>query len=88
MVTTHQIRNVLRVYADQLKRRNAAPHEVLNHERPPADRVEISSEARQRQMLDKMSKSVVSQATPGPEEPVQESPKGEEFTGGGRTKND
>ncbi len=78
MVTTHQIRNVLRVYADQLKRRNTSVQEMMNPERRYADRVDISNEARQRQMLHKISERVVSQVTPGSEEPRQGAPEGKQ----------
>ncbi len=61
MVTTHQIRNVLRVYGNQLKRRNTFVQESLEPDRRYADRVDISSEARHRQALTKMSKQVMSQ---------------------------
>lgn len=61
MVTTHQIRNVLRVYGDQLKRRNNLVQQTLEQNRQYADRVDISSEARRRQALNRMSERVMSQ---------------------------
>ncbi len=61
MVTTHQIRNVLRVYGDQLKRRNNLVQQTLEPNRQYADRVDISSEARRRQALNRMSERVMSQ---------------------------
>lgn len=60
MVTTHQIRNVLRVYGDQLKRRNNLVQQTLEPNRQYADRVDISSEARRRQALNRMSERVMS----------------------------
>lgn len=60
MVTTHQIRNVLRVYGDQLKRRNNLVQQNLEPNRQYADRVDISSEARRRQALNRMSQQVIS----------------------------
>ena len=61
MVTTHQIRNVLRVYGNQLKRRNTLVQETLEPDRTYKDRVDISAEARHRQALNKMSERVISQ---------------------------
>lgn len=61
MVTTHQIRNVLRVYGNQLKRRNTLVQETLEQDRMYKDRVDISAEARHRQALNKMSERVISQ---------------------------
>lgn len=60
MVTTHQIRNVLRVYGDQLKRRNNLVQQAVEPDRQHADRVDISSEARRRQALNRMSEKVMS----------------------------
>jgi len=60
LVTTHQIRNVLRVYGDQLKRRNNLVQQNLEPNRQYADRVDISSEARRRQALNRMSQQVIS----------------------------
>ncbi len=64
MVTTHQIRNVLRVYGDQLKRRNNLVQQTLEPNRQYADRVDISSEARRRQALNRMSERVMSRIPP------------------------
>jgi CBS domain-containing protein len=61
LVTTHQIRNVLRVYGNQLKRRNTLVQETLGPDRTYKDRVDISAEARHRQALNKMSERVISQ---------------------------
>lgn len=61
MVTTHQIRNVLRVYGNQLKRRNALVQESLEPDRRYTDRVDISAEARHREAVNKMSRRVISQ---------------------------
>lgn len=64
MVTTHQIRNVLRVYGNQLKRRNTLVQENLEPSRRYADRVDISTEARHRQALNNMSQRIMSQMSP------------------------
>ena len=63
MVTTHQIRNVLRVYGDQLKRRNTLVQESLGQDRQAAAHVDISTEARHRQAINDMSQRIVSQAS-------------------------
>lgn len=63
MVTTHQIRNVLRVYGNQLKRRNTLVHETLEPDRRFNDRVDISQEARHKEALNRMSERVVSRAS-------------------------
>ena len=60
MVTTHQIRNVLRVYGNQLKRRNTLVQESMEPDRRYADRVDISTEARHRQALNDMSQRIMS----------------------------
>ena len=60
MVTTHQIRNVLRVYGNQLKRQNTIVQESLEPDRRYHDRVDISTEARHKQTLNKMSERVMS----------------------------
>mgnify|MGYP006277235121 CR=1 FL=1 len=60
MVTTHQIRNVLRVYGNQLKRRNTLVQETLEPDRRYHDQVEISTEARHKQALNRMSEHVMS----------------------------
>lgn len=60
MVTTHQIRNVLRVYGNQLKRRNMLVQETLEPDRRYHDRVNISTEARHKQAVNKMSERVMS----------------------------
>ena len=60
MVTTHQIRNVLRVYGNQLKRRNTLVQETLEPDRKYHDRVDISTEARHKQALNRMSERVIS----------------------------
>lgn len=63
MVTTHQIRNVLRVYGNQLKRRNTLVQESLGQDRQSAARVDISTEARHRQALNDMSQRIMSQVS-------------------------
>jgi len=83
LVTTHQIRNVLRVYGNQLKRRNTLVQETLEPDRMYKDRVDISAEARHRQALNKMSQRVISQI-PVPSDHVQVMETGGGAPGNGR----
>lgn len=64
MITTYQIRNVLRIYGNQLKK-NTLP--IKDKADPPKynnDIVDISVEARSKQMVNKMSDNLISQVTP------------------------
>lgn len=63
MITTYQIRNVLRVYSNELKRRTRFLQNGSEAPRQPNDFVEISVEARRRQMLSNMSDNLISQIT-------------------------
>ena len=63
MVTTHQIRNVLRVYGNQLKRRNTIVQDTFEPDRKFDDRVDISSEARHKQAITRMSEKVMAKAS-------------------------
>ncbi len=49
MITTYQIRNVLRIYGNQLKKRSITIQDNLGASKKTADVVDISSEARQKQ---------------------------------------
>lgn len=64
MITTHQIRNVLKVYGDQLKRRSALEQNSMEGTQQSTDFVDISIEARRKQMLNQMSDNLISQITP------------------------
>jgi hypothetical protein len=63
LITTYQIRNVLRVYSNELKRRSSLSQNGLDVPHQSTDFVEISIDARQRQMLSKMSDNLISQIT-------------------------
>lgn len=72
-ITTYQIRNVLRSYGNQLKRKSsvAEDSEVPAHMR--SDFVEISVEARRKQALNQLSNRLISQLTSkDPQEKVNE----------------
>ncbi|MBN2124834.1 MAG: hypothetical protein JW821_11110 [Deltaproteobacteria bacterium] len=63
MVTTYQIRNVLRVYGNQLKRKGAQPPVDPGQSQKRADSVDISVEARRKQILNQMSNRLITQIT-------------------------
>jgi len=63
LITTHQIRNVLRVYSNELKRRTRFSQNGSQAPRQPNDFVEISVEARRKQMVSNMSDHLISQIT-------------------------
>ena len=65
MITTYQIRNVLRVYGNQLKRRNEEQvKESLTPNREPVDLINISVNARQKEVLNRMSAQIISDMNP------------------------
>ena len=64
MITTYQIRNVLRVYGNQLKRRNTTPQNEVEPTPHVREFVDISIEARRKAMLDQVSNDLISQITP------------------------
>jgi len=63
LVTTHQIRNVLRIYGNQLKKRNTIVQDTFEPDRKFNDRVDISSEARHKQAMTRMSEKVMAKAS-------------------------
>lgn len=60
MITTYQIRNVLRVHGDQLKRSNTQVRDSVDAVRRPPDFVNISIEAKRKQVLSEMSNHLIS----------------------------
>lgn len=64
MITTHQIRSVLRVYGDQLKRRGSFIQDSVRPNQKSNDLVSISIDARRKQMVNAMSNHLISQITP------------------------
>jgi hypothetical protein len=60
-ISTYQIRNVLRVYGNQLKKRSNFLDGGINPVQPSSDFVEISVEARRRQVLSQLSDRLVAQ---------------------------
>lgn len=63
MVTTYQIRNVLRTYGNQLKKRTMLLQESVAPSKQPADFIDISVEARKKQMYTQISSDALSQIT-------------------------
>ena len=61
MVTTYQIRNVLRIYGNQLKKRTMLLQESVAPTKQPSDYIDISVEARKKQMYNQISNNMVSQ---------------------------
>ena len=64
LVTTYQIRNVLRIYGNQLKKRTTEIQDRLKQTQQTSDFVDISIEARRKQMLNKISDDMISQVNP------------------------
>ena len=64
MITTHQIRSVLRVYGDQLKRRGSFIQDSVRPNQKSVDMVSISIDARRKQMVNEMSNHLISQISP------------------------
>jgi hypothetical protein len=63
-ITTYQIRNVLRTYGNQLKRRTGTPKGSVAPIQPSPDSVDISIEARKRQVLSQLSAKLISRVVP------------------------
>jgi len=63
LITTYQIRNVLRIYGNQLKKRTMLLQESSAPSGRSPDSVNISVEARRKQMYDQISSNIVSQIT-------------------------
>lgn len=68
MITTYQIRNVLRVYGNQLKKKSVHWQDGNNMTYKPDDLVDISIDARRKQKLNEMSNDLISQITPSSDE--------------------
>lgn len=61
MITTYQIRNVLRTYGNQLKKRSLQIKDIAEPARKPSALVSISVEARKKQILNQISSDMISQ---------------------------
>ena len=65
MITTYQIRNVLRIYGNQLKKKAMIADEGTSEKKKPLDVINISGEARQKDVLRKMTDKLVNQISGG-----------------------
>ncbi|MBN1849915.1 MAG: hypothetical protein JW932_15180 [Deltaproteobacteria bacterium] len=63
MIETYQIRNVLRVYSTQLKKKAATIRDSAEPLQPAHDIIDISIKARRKQMLNQISDHLISQIT-------------------------
>ncbi|MBN2420193.1 MAG: hypothetical protein JXL81_12465 [Deltaproteobacteria bacterium] len=61
MITTYQIRNVLRIYGNQLKKKAVIANEGTLVKKKHVDVISISGEARQKDVLRKMTDKIVTQ---------------------------
>lgn len=65
MITTYQIRNVLRIYGNQLKKKAMIADEGTLEKKKSLDVINISGEARQKEVLRKMTDRLVNQISGG-----------------------
>lgn len=63
MISTYQIRNVLRVYGNDLKKKTMIQQETGNEKKQSPDSVSISDEARKKEVLNRISDKIVMQIT-------------------------
>lgn len=63
MISTYQIRNVLRVYGNDLKKKTMILQESGDEKRQSSDSISISDEARKKEVLNRLSDKIVSQIT-------------------------
>ena len=61
MITTYQIKNVLRIYGDQLQKRSPNIKEAGEQSTQFSDFVDISIDARRKQTLNQMTDHLISQ---------------------------
>ena len=64
MITTYQIKNVLRVYSSQLKKKTTPIRDSVGPLQRSPDFVDISIKARRKQMLNQISGNLISQMVP------------------------
>jgi len=61
LITTYQIRNVLRTYGNQLRKRTLPMQDRIEPIRQSPDPVTISGKARRKQLLNQISNNMISQ---------------------------
>ncbi|MBN2059007.1 MAG: hypothetical protein JW882_01210 [Deltaproteobacteria bacterium] len=64
MITSYQVKNVLRIYGNQLKKRSAPVKDSTEPTGYKPDFVDISMEARKKQMVGQISNNIISQIDP------------------------
>jgi len=64
LITTYQIRNVLRVYGNQLKKRNMPDQNPAEQMSQFLDSVNISIEARRKRVLNNITNHLITKADP------------------------
>jgi hypothetical protein len=71
VISTYQVNNVLRVYGDQLRQNRLSGREKGGDVRSP-DKIDISSEAKRKAIIDKIASDIVDRITQfGPHENVE-----------------
>lgn len=78
-ISTYQIRSVLRVYGNQLKRRRLLDGTGAESRQPFSEFVDISMEARKKQVLNQLSDKLVSELIPQRRQPEMFEPFGERY---------
>jgi hypothetical protein len=63
VISTYQIRNVLRVYGNDLKKKTMILQEDGDEKKLPPDSISISDEARKKEVISRISNNIVSQIT-------------------------
>jgi len=63
LISTYQIRNVLRVYGNDLKKRTMIAQENDDGKKQSSDSISISNEARKKEVLNRISDKIVTQIT-------------------------
>ncbi len=70
-LSVYQVNSVLRVYKDQL-RHGKTMHRSLDQQKPSPDRISISSEARRKSLVDKISSDIAERITRnGPQDEIE-----------------
>jgi hypothetical protein len=71
LISTYQVNNVLRVYGEQLRQNRLSDNEKSGDARSP-DKIDISSEAKRKAIVDKIASDIVDRITQfGPHENVE-----------------
>ena len=71
VISTYQVNNVLRVYGEQLRQNRLSDNEKSGDARSP-DKIDISSEAKRKAIVDKIASDIVDRITQfGPHENVE-----------------